>query len=267
MNKLHRAVKEIHISDTEDIKKAERGGVSPLSRLLVTFFYILMVISFPKYDLSGLAGMGLYLLITGILEEISIRELAARIWPVLLLVSVVGIANPFMEREVYGQIGSLSVTYGMISMATLMLKGIFSITASCYLIMTAGMEGICGSLRRLHLPAELVTILFLIYRYLIVLLKEAERMMQAYKLRAPGQKGIHYKAWGPFLGHLFLRSLDRGQMIYESMLLRGYNGEIQGRKVPVNKGYSMMYVLIWVLILSVLRVLPVFQMAGQMAGF
>lgn len=267
MDKLRRAVREIHVSDAEDLRRAERGEISPLSRLLVTFFYILMVISFPKYDLSGLAGMVLYLLVTGILEEISIRKMAARIWPVFLLVSVVGIANPFMEREMYGQIGNLPVTYGMISMVTLMLKGIFSITASCYLIMTVGMEGICSSLRRLHLPAELVTILFLIYRYLIVLLKEAERMMQAYKLRAPGQKGIHFRAWGPFLGQLFLRSLDRGQVIYESMLLRGYTGEIQGRKVSVNKGYSMMYVFIWVLILSVLRAFPVFQMAGQMIGF
>lgn len=267
MNKLHRAVKEIHISDGEDLRRTERGGISPLSRLLVTFFYILIVVSFPKYDIGGLASMILYLLVIGIWEEISVRKTITRIWPVLLLVGLVGIANPFMEREVYGQIGNLSVTYGMISMVTLMLKGIFSVTASCYLVVTAGMEGICDSLRRLHLPEELVTILFLIYRYLIVLLKEVERMMQAYKLRAPGQKGIHFKSWGPFLGQLFLRSLDRGQMIYESMLLRGYTGKIQGRKFYANKGYSILYVLIWILVLSALRVLPVFQMAGRLVSF
>lgn len=263
MSKLQRAVKDIHMSDTGDLKRAERGEISPLSRLLVTVIYIVLLISFPKYDLGGIASMILYLLIIGIWEEISVKEAFAHIWPVLLLVSVVGVANPFVDREVFGKVGSYTITYGVISMITLMLKGIFSVTASYFLIMTTGIEGICYSLRRLHVPKELVTILFLIYRYLILLLKEVERMMQAYKLRAPGQKGIHFKTWGAFVGQLLLRSMDRAGVVYESMLLRGYNGEIAGRRFSCRRRLSVLYVLAWMLILAGLRVLPVFQMAGQ----
>ena len=50
-------------------------------------------------------------------------------------------------------------------------------------------------------------------------------MTTAYRLRAPGQKGVHISAWGPFLGQLLLRSMDRAQELYGSMLLRGYRGE------------------------------------------
>lgn len=50
-------------------------------------------------------------------------------------------------------------------------------------------------------------------------------MMQAYSLRAPRQKGIHFKAWGSFVGQLLLRSMDRAGVVYESMTLRGYQGE------------------------------------------
>ena len=44
--------------------------------------------------------------------------------------------------------------------------------------------------------------------------------MTAYALRAPGEKGIHFRAWGSLLGQLLLRSVDRAQLVYESMLLR-----------------------------------------------
>ena len=50
-------------------------------------------------------------------------------------------------------------------------------------------------------------------------------MIQAYSLRAPNQKGIHISAWGSFLGQLLLRSMDRAQELYYSMLLRGFRGE------------------------------------------
>ncbi len=50
-------------------------------------------------------------------------------------------------------------------------------------------------------------------------------MTLAYKLRAPGQKGIHVSAWGSFLGQLLLRSMDRAEEIYTAMKMRGFNGE------------------------------------------
>lgn len=273
MSKLKKAIHDIHISDAAG--KKEEGQnlavsaddselfVHPLSNLLVTLFYLLLVVSFPKYDLSGVLSMLLYLLISGIGNEISLKEAVRRIWPVLVLVSAVGIANPFVERETCWRWGNFSVSYGMISMVTLMLKGIFCVMASYLLIISTGMEGICLGLRCLHFPKELVTIVFLIYRYLIVLLKEAERMMLAYKLRAPGQKGIHFKVWGSFLGLLLLRSMDRAQTVYESMLLRGYQGEIRGREFRGSKGRSVLYVCLWTAALLFLRLVPVFEIVGN----
>ena len=69
----------------------------------------------------------------------------------------------------------------------------------------------------------------LVYRYIIVLLKETERMTDAYMLRSPGQKGLHYKVWGTMVGQLLLRSMDRAQIVYDSMRLRGYCGEFHLR--------------------------------------
>ena len=50
-------------------------------------------------------------------------------------------------------------------------------------------------------------------------------MTDAYALRAPGQKGIQFSAWGSFLGQLLLRSMDRAEELYSSMQLRGFSGD------------------------------------------
>ena len=57
-------------------------------------------------------------------------------------------------------------------------------------------------------------------------------MTDAYRLRAPGQKGIHISAWGSFLGQLLLRSMDRAEELYSSMRLRGFQGEFYYADVP-----------------------------------
>lgn len=262
MSKIHSAIHHIHVADGGSVGKT--GAVHPLSRLLVTLFYVLIVVSFDKYDLYGVAGMVLYLLAMGIWDGISIKDTTRRIWPVLLLVGMVGIANPFFDREIYWQAGDFIVTKGMVSMATLLLKGIFCVMASYFLVMEVGMEGICYSLRCLHVPKEFVTVLLLIYRYLMVLLKEVERMMQAYQLRAPGQRGLHMETWGAFVGQLLLRSIDRAETVYESMLLRGYQGEFMGMGFRWKKGISFCYVFAWVAVFIVFRMFPVFQMVGML---
>lgn len=263
MNKIQKAVYDIHRTDALNIPKVEKAEIHPLSRLLVTIIYIVTVLSFQIYNFWGLTSMTVYLLIMGIWQEISWKDCLKRIWPVLLLVSLVGIANPILDREVYFQREKLMITYGMISMITLIIKGIVSVTASYFLIVTIGMEGICYSLRCLHVPKEFVTMLILIERYLMLLLKEVERMTQAYKLRAPGQRGIHIKTWGSFVGQLLLRSMDRAENVYESMLLRGYTGEIVGKQIAWRRGSSILYVFTWAGVFCIFRFLPVFQIIGN----
>ena len=111
-------------------------------------------------------------------------------------------------------------------MVTLMIKGIYSVLAAYLLIATTSIEKICYALRLLHIPAILVTQVLLTYRYNTVLLEEANRMTQAYSLRAPNQKGVHFKVWGTLAGQLLLRSMDRANEVYEIMTLRGYQGGI-----------------------------------------
>lgn len=263
MNKLRQASRDIHISDNADNSSIVKGAVHPLSRVLVTFIYILLVVSFPGYDLAGLAGMVLYLTVHIIWHEISVGTMLRRIWPIFLLTGAVGIANPLMDREVCVMLGDIAVTYGMLSMIALMVKGIFCVAASYILAVTTGIGQICYALRLLHIPEEIVTVIMLMHRYLMVLIKEVERMQQAYRLRAPNQKGLRFKVWGSFVGLLLLRSIDRSEEVYESMKLRGFQGRVRHSVGKSSKGKSILYVLMWGMVFLVLRIFPVFQIVGS----
>lgn len=264
MSKISETVHGIHHLDAMSSQDTWLNSLHPLAKLLTTILYIGTVVSFHKYNLIGLAGMSIYLIVLMLIGEISLNQSVKQVKVVLLLVCAVGIANPFLDRTEVIKLGNVAITGGMISMVTLMMKGIFSVLASYLLIMTTSIENICYALRIMHMPKIIVTIILLIYRYIIVMLKEAERISIAYSLRAPNQKGLHYKAWGSFIGQLLLRSVDRAQEVYESMTLRGFTGEffhVGSCKLDVK---SMIYLLLWIWIIILLRIFPIFQLVGNL---
>lgn len=264
MSKMNQAVCGIRKLDELAAKDRWVNKLHPLVKLFLTVVYITLVVSFPKYDLAGLAGMAVYPIVVFIIGEISFRDAVYRMRGVLPLVCVVGIFNPVFDRKIILNIGNIAVSGGVISMCILMGKGIFSVLASYLLMVSTSIEKICYALRLLHVPKLLVTQILLTYRYISLLLSEASRMTQAYALRAPGQRGIHFKAWGSLAGGLLLRSMDRAENVYESMCIRGYCGEFYyGERIKFC-GKDVIYLLFWTVIFLVLRFLPVMEMLGRL---
>lgn len=263
MSKINDAIHDMHYMDSMSAKGKWINQIHPLAKLIVTISYILAVVSFDKYNVVGLAGMSIYLLSIIILADIPILQSIKRIKVVLIFACIVGIANPLIDRTQMGHIGEIIITGGMLSMISLMMKGIFAVVASYILIVTTSIEKICYALRLIHVPKELVTLILLIYRYVIVLLKEVQRISDAYQLRAPKQKGIHVKAWGSLTGQLLLRSIDRAQVVYESMTIRGYNGEFSAGEKKEPKLKSIFYCILWIGIILILREIPLFKIVGD----
>lgn len=224
----------------------------PLGKLLLSVLYIFTVVSFDKYAVTPLILMSVYLVFGFMMGDLSFREGLYRVRLILPLVVFVGILNPFFDKNVLFYAGSFAVTGGMVSMLTLMLKGFYAVLSSYILIATTSIDDICYALRCIHVPKTVVLVIMLIYRYFDVMAKEADRIMTAYSLRAPSQKGIHYKAWGTLVGQWLLRSMDRAEMVYESMLLRGFKGDFKMKKKEVRK-IDFLYPLFWIIIIIFIR--------------
>lgn len=223
MNKMQRAMSELAEMDELAARYSPIHVLHPVAKLLTTILFVSVTISFDKYDLGGLMPMVLWVILLFQISDLEVKGCLYKMRFVLPLVMAVGLFNPFFDREIRLQLGGLAISGGVISMVTLMLKGVFCLMASYLLMATTSIDKLCAALRRLPIPKMLVTLLLLTYRYVGVMTQELAVMTEAYQLRAPGQKGIHISAWGSFLGQLLLRSMDRAQELYSSMLLRGYH--------------------------------------------
>ncbi|MBQ9156851.1 MAG: cobalt ECF transporter T component CbiQ [Eubacterium sp.] len=259
---IDRSIDELREMDDLASARSPIHALNPGAKLLVTIVYIFTVASFNKYNLTGLIFMIFYPLLLFQISGIPIRLCFRKLRLILPLVCLVGLFNPIFDRVPVGVIGQITVTGGMISMITLMLKGILCLMASFLLVATSRIEAICQVLRKIHVPSILVTLLLLTYRYITLMAEEVSIMTQAYSLRAPGQKGIHYSAWGSFLGQLLLRSMDRAEELYSSMQLRGYHGEFYYAEGASWRGKDTIYVIIWIGFFIMARMVNLTQFVG-----
>jgi cobalt/nickel transport system permease protein len=82
---------------------------------------------------------------------------------------------------------------------------------------------ILQELRRLRLPAVMLTTLTLMYRYLPVLVEESRRMQRARASRTfSRRRRLAWQNLSTIIGQLFLRSADRAERIYLAMCARGW---------------------------------------------
>ena len=234
----------------------------PTVKLGSTILYILVTLSFDKYDLGGLVPMVLWPVLLYQISGIDVRSCFYKLRIILPLVMAVGLFNPFFDRTPVLQLGSFVITGGILSMLTLMLKGVFCLMASFLLMATTSIDSLCAALRILHVPGMLTTLLLLTYRYVGVMTEELAVMTDAYHLRAPGQKGIHISAWGSFLGQLLLRSMDRAEELYSSMLLRGYHGEFHYAQGGGSSAGDVLYAVLWSALFIAARFVNLTQLLG-----
>lgn len=262
MNQAERASVELQAMDELAKRSSPMHRLSGGSKLFVTVCYIAITASFPKYQIFGLFFMLIYPIIGYQFALLPIRLCFSKLKLILPLVCAVGLLNPFFDREILMKIGNIPVSGGVISMLTLMMKGVFCLMASFLLMATTSIEDICAALRSIHCPKLLTSLLLLTYRYISVLLEEVAIMTEAYHLRAPKQNGIQFSAWGSFVGQLLLRSMDRATALYESMELRGFCGEFYYIKNTENSRFSVVYALIWAAIFVVARFVNVTAVLG-----
>lgn len=243
--------------------------LSPLAKLAVTAIFIFTTVSFSKYDITGLIPFFLYPVIFFQLTGLSFKKCIKATGFVMPLIFMAGILNPFFDKNPFNIAGLITVRAGVISFFTLILKGILCLSASYIFAETTKIDELCGTLRRIHIPKIIVTVFLLTWRYIFVMKDEVSIMLEAYHLRAPGQKGIHYSAWGSFLGQLFLRSFDRADELYQAMILRGYNGNYfyacsRGKHSGIK---SWAFFLILTLIILAARFFNITELIGKLFSF
>ncbi len=121
---------------------------------------------------------------------------------------------------------------GLEFLATIMLKSWIAVTAAVLLTATTRFMDIVAALHWFRVPELLLAVVAMMYRYLFLLLGEAQRMIVARRARSAATEGaraggsIRWRArvTGHMAGSLFVRTFDRSERVYMAMLARGYDG-------------------------------------------
>lgn len=247
---------------------ADRDSVihrlDPRAKVVTTLVFVIVVVSFGRYEISALLPFALFPLTLILLADLPAGYLLKKLLLAAPFAVGIGLFNPWFDRQALLQFGSLEISGGWVSFASILLRFSLSVLAALVLIATTGFTGICSALERLGAPRVFSLQLLFLYRYLFVLIDEAKRMTLARSLRSFGGRGLGLKILGPLLGHLLLRTLDRAQRLYRAMLCRGFDGEIRRRQPARVGGPELVFTLGCSAAFIALRLYNVPQRLGQL---
>lgn len=103
-----------------------------------------------------------------------------------------------------------------------------SVSCLFFLSLTTPLTDILSVLNQIHLPELLIELMFLIYRFIFVLLDYADALHIAQKSRL-GNKDFKTSlfSFGKLVSILLIRSLKKASHLYDAMESRCYNGKIK----------------------------------------
>jgi cobalt/nickel transport system permease protein len=198
-----------------------------------------------------LASFVLFVIATGLLRNLSL--LALVFICVLILVNLSRISLPFFVRRVLlfiplftaviavpslfttpGNValhlfGHLSITHpGIQSAAFLFARVTDSLSLGILLVLTTPWTDLLASLRWFRLPALVVSIVGMTYRYIFLFLHTANNMFMARRSRTIARfSGVANRRWmGQVMASTVTKSQHLSEEVYQAMLSRGHSGDV-----------------------------------------
>ncbi|MHB1357272.1 MAG: energy-coupling factor transporter transmembrane component T family protein [Anaerolineae bacterium] len=265
MTNAVKALTDIRVLEALAAKDTFLHRLHPVVNVAVTMGFIIAVTSYGKYELAAMLPLVLYPLFVFVSGEIPLHLILPRLLPILPLVLGVGAFNPLYDRQTLAVIAGVAISAGWVSFLSIVLRCCLSVISALLLISVVGINGFSVALRTLRVPQIIVVQLTLTFRYIQVLGEEAGRIVLAYRLRAPGQRGIAIRQWGPLTGQWLLRTLKRAERVHQAMLCRGYKGEMPTlRDIPFNL-VDLSYLLGWATFFTTIRLINIPQVIGAFA--
>lgn len=218
--------------------------LDPRVKLTLTIAFIGSAALLPAGAWLGLTGLTALVWMAIALAGVGVGTILRRALVALpfALVAVTLVFNAPGRSLFQVSLGFVTLTAtdaGLIRFVSIVWKSWISVQAALLLTATTHMLDVLRALRALRLPAILVTILSFTYRYLFVLVDEAQRLMRARDCRSAafdgrGGRSVWWRArvTGRMVGTLLLRALERSERIYVAMQSRGYDGKLRALTPP-----------------------------------
>ncbi|HYQ48005.1 MAG TPA: cobalt ECF transporter T component CbiQ [Thermodesulfovibrionales bacterium] len=238
--------------------------LDPRAKLVATIVFIVMVVSFPKYDITGLLPFFLFPVLLLSLGDIPAKFVLKKVLVASSFAVLIGIFNPLLDRQNAALFLGIPISGGWLSFLSIMLKFFLTISSALLLVATTSFPGVCHALQKIGLPEIFVSQLLFLYRYIFVLMEEAMKIVRARDMRSFGRKGHDMKTVTRLIGTLFLRTMERAERVYQAMLSRGFNGRLHSVKTYRFRAVDALFLLATVVLLYLFRVHDVVGALGRL---
>ncbi len=239
--------------------------IDPRAKLLATLAFIVTVVSFPRYEITGLLPFFLFPAISLSLGDIPLKFILKKVLIVSAFAVFIGIFNPLFDRGIAFSFFGIPISWGWVSFASIMLKFFLTISSALLLIATTSFPGICHAMQRLGMPEIFVSQLLFLYRYLFVLIEEAARIVRARDMRSFGKRGSGIRPFVSLAGTLFLRTVERAERVYRAMLSRGFSGRLQAARPSAMSVRDTLFLVLTGALLVLFRMTNVAGTVGRTA--
>ena len=231
-------------------------------KLIVLVLIIIFAVSSENYIVF--AAVEAYLLILIYLSNISIKEALMRVALIIPFGLFIALFQPFIQPGdiIYNLPLGIHITQQGIAFAELLLaRLVISVTSVVLFSYITPMQDVAEAFRKLHIANEFAMIFSLFVRFLFLFFDELQNLRQAQASRCHGLSSDLPYMWrlknaGYLVLMMFLRAYEKGEVVFESMLCRGYSSESKlytDNERLSNK--SIAYLLITILLMVVLLLL------------
>lgn len=194
---------------------------------IVTFTALIFSFVFVNGLSLAMLGLAIALLIL-VISRIPLGFALQRIkWVFLFLFPLLIIMPLTVEGEQLFDLHGIPVTYeGTVYASLVIIRAMAAVTLALTMLGTTRFDVTIKSLYMLKIPGSLIQMLMFTYRYIFVIIDEFGRMHRA--LRSKGFEPMTNKHGlsivGNMIGMLIIKSYDRSERVYQSMISKGYTG-------------------------------------------
>jgi cobalt/nickel transport system permease protein len=217
------------------------------AKIIALFVLIIACVSTPPQDWWSFAIYAGLVVIIANASRLPVKYMVTRLLVVIPFVLVVALFVPFMNKggTIY-DLGPFSVSeHGLLVLWNVTVKALISVACLVVLSSTTPFGDLMHGFERLHAPKFFTTVAAFMYRYVFIIVDQAERMSRARDSRNfRGRWLWHARVIGYMVASLFLRSQERAERVYQAMSARGFNGTFPRWQDPVMRAPDYVFMII-----------------------
>ncbi len=213
----------------DDLGRLDSGvhRLDARAKILATAAFLVVVMSFPRYEVSALMPLFLFPLGLGMAAGLPAGYLLRKVAVASPFAILVGMANPLLDPAPVVVVAGHGVSGGWLSFVSILARFVLTVWGGLVLVATTGMHPLCAGLERLGMPRLFSVQILFLHRYLFVIADEGVRLARAVAVRGAGRKTVPLRVYGSLLGQWLLRSMDRALRIHQAMCARGFDGQVR----------------------------------------